>query len=67
MSAILWPLAVVCFDIIVFSTAVFLVRLAARDRRQEEQEIEQAEQLAFEPAAIEPQPEQGLGHIPAMG
>lgn len=66
MSGLLWPIAVVCFDVIVFSTALFLVRLAARDRSQEEQEVEYQEQVAYDPTIVESQPEQ-IGHLPAMG
>ena len=38
-SAILWPLAVVAFDAIVFVTALTLVRLAARDHLRAEQQL----------------------------
>lgn len=67
MSALVWPFAVVCFDLIVFSTAVFLVRLAARDRFREVQELEPEESWVYEPTIVETPPDQGMGHIPAMG
>ncbi len=67
MSALVWPIAVVCFELIVFSTALFLIRLAARDRAREVQELEYEEQRAHEPPIVEAPPEQGMGHIPAMG
>lgn len=67
MSALVWPVAVVCFDLIVFSTALFLIRLAARDRSREVQELEYEEQRTHEPPIVEAPPEQGMGHIPAMG
>lgn len=68
MSNLLWPIAVVlCFDIIVFSMAVFLVRLAAHDRQREIQELEPEGQTAYEPSIVEAQPEQNVGQIPAMG
>lgn len=67
MSNLLWPIAVVSFYIIVFLTAVFLVRLAARDRQRELQELEAEGQTAYEPPVIEAEPEQNVGHIPAMG
>lgn len=66
MSALVWPFAVVCFDAIVFFTAVFLVRLAARDRVREVQEQEHEQQIAYEPAIAEAQPDQNMG-LPAMG
>lgn len=67
MSNLLWPIAVVCFYILVFSMAVFLVRLAARDRQREIQELESEGQTAYEPPIVEAQPEQNVGQIPAMG
>jgi hypothetical protein len=67
MSALVWPIAVVCFYVIVFSTAVFLIRLAARDRQLEVQEMEHEGQTASEPPIVEAQPDQNAGHIPAMG
>jgi len=67
MSALVWPVAVICFYAIVFSTAVFLIRLAARDRQREIQEQEHEGQTASESPIVEAQPEQNAGHIPAMG
>lgn len=67
MSALVWPIAVICFYAIVFSTAVLLIRLAARDRQVEVQEMEHEGQMDYDPTIIEAQPEQRAGHIPAMG
>lgn len=67
MSGLVWPVLIVFFDAIVFLIAVYLIRLAARDRVQEVNELEQAEQMAVSSTAIETQPEQEMGHIPAMG
>lgn len=67
MSGLVWPALIVFFDAIVFLIAVYLIRLAARDRVQEVNELEQAEQMAVSSTAIETQPEQEMGHIPAMG
>ncbi|MGZ3636770.1 MAG: hypothetical protein ACXVCX_02905 [Ktedonobacterales bacterium] len=67
MSALVWPIAVVCFYAIVFATAVFHIRLAARDRQLEVQELEHEGQTAYEQTTIEAQSEQTAGHIPAMG
>lgn len=53
-SAVLWPLAVVAFEAIVFATALFLVRLAARDRLLEEQQllVEQPAPATQEPVVV---------------
>lgn len=48
MSALLWPLAVVLFDAIVFLIALFLVRLAARDHLLEERRLQEMQQQALE-------------------